>query len=228
MFRSWPDAFPDIEVRAVQLPARQDRFSEPGVSSVAALASSIVEALAALPSSPTLLFGHSFGALLAYEVARRLRAKAAPVLGLVVGARGAPHVPSRNRKIHALPAAEFTQALHEDFGTSLALLNNADLMELAMPSLRADFAAIERYAHESGPKLDCDITVLRGTGDAGLTRAEADKWTELSTGAVRVEEISAGHFFVDSHNDWVQNQVHGARKRGSHERISVRSLNRAV
>jgi surfactin synthase thioesterase subunit len=208
IYRAWSAGLPsDVEVRPVQLPARQDRRHETPLTRVDAIVTPLVAAIEALPPAPTAIFGHSFGGLVAYELARRLSAAGTPPLALVVGARHAPHLPPLAPPIHALATEAFVETLHRRYGTAWTLLRDPELMALALPSLRADFAAYESYEHNAGPRLATPITVLHGLQDRTLTREHAEAWGDLTTAGAAVQSIDAGHFFVDTHREWVLAQV---------------------
>jgi medium-chain acyl-[acyl-carrier-protein] hydrolase len=208
LFHAWPSGLPaDVEVRAVQLPARQSRLREPPLTRVAPIVDRIVAALGALPPAPLALYGHSFGSLVAFELARRLSALGAPPIALVVAARRPPHLPHVHTNLYALPEPELLAALHERYGTPWSLLRDRDLMELALPPMRADMEAIETHVHVDGDPLDLPVTVLRALRDAALPADEAAEWSELVRGGAPVHEIDAGHFFMDTHRAWVLARV---------------------
>jgi surfactin synthase thioesterase subunit len=211
IYRAWAAGLSaDIEVRPVQLPARQNRRHEPPVTRVDSIVTRLVAAIELLPPSPTAIFGHSFGGLVAYELGRRLTAAGTPPLALVIGARNAPHVPRLAPPIHALPDEQFFEKLNRRYGTALTLLRDRELMELALPSLRADFAAYETYEYRAGPRLETPITVLHGLRDASMTKGQAEAWGDLTRAGAMVHSVDAGHFFVDTHHEWVLAHVRRA------------------
>lgn len=208
LFHTWPDGLPaDVEVRAAQLPGRQDRLSHPTLTSLPAIIERLVEALAALPPAPLVLYGHSFGALLAFELTRRLRAAGQPPRGLIVGGRRAPHLPPIIAPLHQLSDPDFKEELHRRYGTPRAVLQDAELMGLALPSLRADFTALETHQHQAAEPLALPMTVLRGRHDTSVPAEDAAAWRDHAAGAFALHEVDAGHFFVDSHRPWVVAQV---------------------
>ena len=207
IFRPWQSLLPeDVELRAVQLPARQDRLKEPGIRSVDELVDRLTAAIEALPPAPLVLYGHSFGTLVAFELARRLLARRLAVRALAVGARRAPQLARREAPIFGLGDRAFLDALHRRYGISRSIIDNAELIGLALPSLRADFEALETYVHRPEP-LDVPVVGLHGRQDASVDRAEAAAWAEVTSGVFSFVEVDGGHYFVDTHRAWVVSKV---------------------
>jgi pyochelin biosynthesis protein PchC len=203
LFRAWPLGLPsDIEVSGVQLPARQDRLNEPPLTRMDAIIDRLELALQALPPLPTAIFGHSFGALVAYELAARLHAAHRAPLAVIVGARQAPHLSAGPSTLHPLNDDEFCTALSRRYGTLLSILNDRDMRSMALPPLRADFETLETYVPRERPPLDCAFTVLHGLRDTSVPRAEALAWGEVAQ-AMKLYEVDAGHFFMDTQRSWV-------------------------
>lgn len=208
IYHAWRDELPaDVDVRAVQLPGRQDRLNEPALTSVDAIIRELIPALMELPPAPLLIYGHSFGALIAFELARSLLRTPMVPRWLIVGARQAPHLPSRLPAIHQLNDVAFKEELHRRYGTPLALLRDSELMALAISSLRADITAVATYQHKPGEPLDIPITVLHGRQDISVSAQEAVAWQELSARTSTAHEVDADHLFVDTHRRWVLSRV---------------------
>lgn len=216
VFHHWADAFPsDVEVRVVQLPGRQDRLVEPALQSVAQAVDGIAAALPMLAPAPLVLYGHSYGAILAFELAAKLRHTALRPRALVVAARRAPHLPMSGVAMSALPDAEFKELLHLRYGMPRSVLDNHALMEIAMPTLRADFTAVETYQYVPAAPLEIPITALHGMQDPLVSREEMAAWGQVSALPLRFHEVDAGHFFVDTHRDWVITKVAAALREAS-------------
>jgi medium-chain acyl-[acyl-carrier-protein] hydrolase len=207
VFHAWPQGSPgNVEIYAAQLPARQERLQDAPLTRVDTIVECVAGELSRLPPMSTVLYGHSFGGLLAYEIARRLQAANAAPAALVIGARRAPHLPPAHAPIHHLPEADFLDAIHLRYGTPLAVLRS-EVMALALRSLRADFEALETYAYVPGAPLESSVTVLRGRHDASVSADDAAAWQEVARGPIALHEIGAGHFFVDTHRAWVLERV---------------------
>src|SRR5262245_7864563 len=198
VFRGWADGLPDsVEVCPVQLPGRESRFSEPAFTRLGPL----IEALArSLPPHLDRLFGffgHSLGALVAFELARRLGRDGGPQpVQLFVSGCGAPQARTPERSVHTLQDAEFREELRHLNGTPSSVLDNDELMEVLLPTLRADFALCETYTFAPGPPLTCPVSALGGLGDDAVSRQDLDAWREQTTGPFRRYMLPGDHFFL--------------------------------
>lgn len=197
IFRGWPELLgPGIQVTAVQLPGREDRIREPAHDRLDALLDELVPVLAGALDGPYALFGHSMGALVAYEAARRLVARGAPPPAhLFASALGAPHAPYRHRHVSALPEAEFNRAVVCLNGTPKVAVNEAAFPRLLLPTLRADLRLCETYEYVDGDPLACRLTVLAGAEDDFLPMDLA-LWRELTTGPFRIRVVDGDRRFV--------------------------------
>jgi medium-chain acyl-[acyl-carrier-protein] hydrolase len=198
-FRSWQGALgAEVDVLPVYLPGRERRFREPAHTRLEPLADELAEALRPHLELPYALFGHSMGAALAFEVARRLEEEKTPA-HLFVSGRGAPHRPPERERIHALPEAEFVRRVREMEGTPDEVLADPEMMELVVPILRADFTLSETYRFREGAPLSAPVTAFGGTGDAYVGRDDLLGWREHTRGFFRLRQFAGGHFFIQTH-----------------------------
>ncbi|WP_208344832.1 thioesterase II family protein, partial [Aetokthonos hydrillicola] len=142
IFRTWNDNLPStVEVYAIELPGRGVQIKSPPFTRLEPLVEAIAQILLPHLNKPFAFFGHSMGALVSFEVTRLLRKEyGLHTLHLFLSGRRAPQIPDRDQPIHALPDPEFVAGLSSYNGTPAAVLENAELMELLIPTLRADFA----------------------------------------------------------------------------------------
>jgi surfactin synthase thioesterase subunit len=197
---------PDIDVLSVQYPGRQDRWRETAVESVDELADRIAAELAPWSDTPLALFGHSLGALLGFEVARRLTAAGRPPAALFASSFRAPSI-LRREPAHLLSDPDLVRELTRLGGTDARVLQDEELRELALPAIRADYRAVDSYRYRPGPPLTCPVTVLTGREDPKVAPHEAEAWRPHTTGDFEVVTFAGGHFYLMDHNAGVTGLV---------------------
>ena len=200
IFRTWPDGLPaHVEVCPVQFPGRGTRLMETPFTRLLSLVQALALALVPLLNKPFALFGHSLGALVGFELARQLRRQfGVQPVRLFVSAARAPQIPPRHRPIHALPEDEFLQELRHLNGTPGEVLEHAELMQIMLPILRADFAVYETYAYSPEPPLTCCISGLGGLQDQRVSRGDLDAWREQTNAFFSLRMLPGDHFFVNT------------------------------
>ncbi|MFJ2114380.1 MULTISPECIES: thioesterase II family protein [unclassified Streptomyces] len=191
---------PAVEVLAVQYPGRQDRRTEPCIDDIDRLADTLFEILVPLTDKPLALFGHSMGAVIAFEVARRLEERADTVVAtLFASGRRAPSC-HRDEYVHTLDDDGLIADIKALNGTDAALLDSDDIRELILPAIRNDYRAVETYHYRPGPRLSCPISVFTGAEDPRVTADEARAWEQHTTGGFTLRTFRGGHFFLADHH----------------------------
>jgi surfactin synthase thioesterase subunit len=200
-YRAWADVAPEgTEVFAVQLPGREEVFHEPLYtdvpSAVPELTEQIVQAMKGRP--PFALFGHSLGAVLAYEIARQLHASAdSPVRHLFVSGSPGPWSGRREEdRASVLADEEFLAQVSELAGFQHEALADPDMREVLLPRLRADVAMHENYAAADHEPLDLPVTALRGQDDLLVSPAATQEWSAVTRGPFGVRELPGGHMYL--------------------------------
>ncbi|SMC73777.1 thioesterase II family protein [Kibdelosporangium aridum] len=190
-YREWTFG-PSVEVVPIQYPGRGQRINEPLLTSMSKLADTIAAEVAPLANMPIALFGHSLGAAVAYEVARRLPR---PPTRLIVSGRGAPTVPSTTTS-HMGTDDELVDELTRLGGTASGLLANDEVRSVLLPAVRADYQVSETYRWSPSPPLSCPITTLTGDRDPEVTPDEMAGWAEMTTGPLTRHVLPGDHFYL--------------------------------
>lgn len=200
VYLPWQDALGrDVEVCAIQLPGRGARFGEPLLHDIDSAVCAIAHAITPLQDLPCVFFGHSLGALLAYELTHflMLHQSALPRHLIVSGAQG-PRLRQVKRQLHLLGDVELAEELARYAGTPAEVLANAELLSLVLPIVRADFRMAIEYAHRPRPALPVPITVFAGRDDEVDDPAQYEDWFRDSSVGAQLEWFDGGHFFINS------------------------------
>ncbi|MBC2906531.1 thioesterase II family protein [Streptomyces cupreus] len=196
-FGEWAAAVPPgVSLMAVQYPGRGDRFGEPPVDDVAAMAGCVAAELLRMPPGDHVLFGHSLGALVAYETALLLRDAGEEPLALCVSA-ALPPGRMNNSSIHLAPDDEFWTTLCALGGIEPAIAENAELRDLLLPVIRSDLRAHATYRPRPGTRpLSCPVSCYHGEGDPLVEQAQLAGWASVTSGGFRGTVRPGGHFHV--------------------------------
>ena len=196
---------PDIEAWAVRLPGRETRVAEPALTDIRSVVELLTDEIAgdqslSAGSVPFALFGHSMGALIAFELARSLRRRGLPVpVRLFVSGRRAPAMPDDQPSLHRLPSAAFLAAIERLGGLPTEILADVEMVDLILPALRADFAVCETYEHRVEPPLPCGISAFGGRSDPTTTPGQLAGWQAESGGRFTSRLYDGDHFFLHVH-----------------------------
>ena len=186
----------DVAVNPASLPGHGRRAAEPLLDSIPDLVDGLVEPALRATAAPLVLFGHSLGALVAFELAHRLTAAGRPPVLLIVSGSPAPQSHPRALQSSELSDEEFLDSVVELGGVSDGLLDFPDMRSFLLPILRADFTAAETYDCPPRPLLDVPVLVLGGSSDPSVPRSELDLWCATTSGPSEVAVFDGGHFFL--------------------------------
>ena len=186
---------PRVEVLTVQYPGRQDRRAEEPIPHIPTLADEIFRALRPWLDERTALFGHSMGATVAFEVARRMeRASIAPRVLVASGRRAPSRLRSEN--VHLRDDDGVLEELRRLSGTDARVFEDERLVRMVLPAIRSDYKAIETYVCPPEAVLGCPITVFVGDDDSQVTVDEATAWREHTSSGFDIYVFEGGHFYL--------------------------------
>ncbi|MCP2258869.1 Surfactin synthase thioesterase subunit [Streptoalloteichus tenebrarius] len=189
---------PAVDVFAVQYPGRQERRHERRIEDVGEFADEIAAVLGDWSDRPLALFGHSMGAVIAFEVARKLEeAGGRPPVLLVASGRRAPSR-TRPENVHRGGDEDILAELRRLGGTHSRLLDDDEIVRMVLPVIRSDYTAVERYRCAPGRMVGCPILTLVGDADPVVSLDEARAWSEHTTGDFALHTFRGGHFFLES------------------------------
>ncbi|MFE1199498.1 thioesterase II family protein [Streptomyces olivaceoviridis] len=194
-YRAWAAATPrTVELLAAQYPGHGDRFGEPLSTDVRALSAELSSELLRLPPLPTLLFGHSLGALVAYETALTLGTLGRAPRGLLASSCPAPGA-KVSVQAGLLSDDELWSLIGSLGGIDPAVADQPELVEVQLPVLRADITAHEEYRPEPGAtRLSCPIRCYHGVQDPLVDAALLAGWASVTTGPFSLLEREGHHF----------------------------------
>jgi surfactin synthase thioesterase subunit len=200
LYRTWHQYLPaDIEVCAVQLPGRENRIQERSYTNLVDLIEALIPHLQPILDKPFALFGHSMGALIAYELAQYLQQHRQTPAHLFVSGRRAPLLPEPEMMLHTLPSDEaFLRELQRRYHNIPAVLfEDAELRTLFVPLLRSDLTLVETYQYPERPALPCPLVALGGADDPRASPAELRAWQELTQADFALHCFPGGHFYLN-------------------------------
>lgn len=181
IFRQWPENLPEIiEVCAIQYPGRENRISETPIDNLQVIVTKVFNILLPWMDIPYAFFGHSLGAKIAFEIAKKLSMESGyqPACLFVSGCR-APHI-SAKQQIYNLEKNEFINSLRRYAGTPESVLQDRELMNIFLPMLRADFMLDEKFNSNPGEKVEFPIYAFAGDNDEIAPLHEVEEWRQLT------------------------------------------------
>jgi medium-chain acyl-[acyl-carrier-protein] hydrolase len=201
-FRNWHQSLPSgVEICPVQMPGQGSRLREKPYTRLESLASTLADVLQPQMDVPFAFWGYSMGALIAFELTRELRRRGQALpRHLFIAARRAPHLPATDFPLHNLPESAFIREVQRRYnGIPAAILQEADMLALFLPVLRANFEMIETYTYETSDPLPCPITAFGGLQDPTVNAGQIGAWREHTGTAFKYRLFPGDHFFLQQH-----------------------------
>lgn len=198
VFSKWQKLFSSTEVIAAQYPGRETRIKEKPIENMGTLITELFENIKPIISDsiPYFLFGHSLGTKVAYELALRIQNSACyQPRGLIIAAGKAPCL-RENNPIHKLSDNDFIREIGRFSATPNSILQSKELMDVFLPTLRADFKLDETYHRSNVQKVNLPILALMGEDDSELTIEELLMWENYTSCEFTYKKAAGAHMFI--------------------------------
>jgi medium-chain acyl-[acyl-carrier-protein] hydrolase len=202
VFRQWSDALPSqVEVCGIQFPGREYRIGEPAYKQMPLLVEALTRAIVPYLDRPFAFYGHSMGALVCFTLARHLRKMQQKYPArLYLAAYRAVHLKNPNIKIYHLPTEVFKVVLRAD-GVPEMILQNEELMQAMMPTLRADYELCDTYEYQEEAPLECPMMIYGGLEDIRVGASDLEAWRLHAGGTFKLSMFPGPHLFLHSVQD---------------------------
>lgn len=197
-FNEWKPLPDRLDVVPVGLPGREKRFCEPCYTDVFDATAGLLAEVPELidPERDVIVFGHSLGAVLAYELAHALaREGKCRVTGLAVSGSPDPWTPRKERAT-GLDDEAFLQRVSEFAGYTHSALEDPLMRELLLPTLRADVEMHEKYRARTDTPLDVPILMVRGHDDELISSEQLQGWARATSVDARAQSLPGGHMYL--------------------------------
>lgn len=202
-FRMWQRKLPGVAVQPVQPPGREGRHREPPYLRMSELVPDLADVvLADVEESAAgrryALYGHSLGALVAFELVREIRRRGGPEpVHLFVSGADAPHVTDEpGPPVSGMTRAEVAAMLRRLGGTPEWLLTDPEALQMILPAVQADFTVKETYRYRQEAPLDVPISALPSASDPRVAPAKVARWRDQTATVFALHPFDGGHFAV--------------------------------
>lgn len=200
-YKDWAkDIIKQVNLIAVQLPGREGRFNEPLLTKMDEVIQELYNNFNLYKRESFIFFGHSIGAIIAFEFARTIRKfdKSFKLKHLIVSGTKAPQLFSSESLTHTLSNDEFLQEISKYNGVPSEIIKNEELMSVFLPIIKADFTISETYTYSKGEVLNCPITALGGINDYSFNKEDLIKWNQQTSSLFKHFMLPGDHFFIRS------------------------------
>ncbi len=200
VFRPWTMKLPHfIEVCAIQMPGRGNRVKEPALNRMSSLVDTLSVTISNYLDKPFAFFGHSMGALVGFELARKLRAAyQVEPMHLFVSSSCPPDKIKKEKPIYNLRDAAFLREVRELNEIPDEIFEQPELAQLVLPALRADFAIYQTYSYKPQAPLSCPVTAFGGREDPSVSKSCLNGWRKHTRADFSTRVFSGDHFFLTS------------------------------
>lgn len=196
VFRSWSTEFSsEIEICPVQLPGRETRVSEKPITRMSQMVQELVPAINSYADLPFAFFGHSMGALIAYEIACNPELRRNNLIHIFVSSCRAPQDMPRGLRRHGLSDDQLIAEMRR-LGAPDEVLCNSELLRYLLPVMRADFQLVDTYQYQPSPRLTCPVSAFVGETDSEVSERDLCAWRQHTTSDFSTKTFAGNHFYI--------------------------------
>ncbi|SFD15750.1 thioesterase II family protein [Pseudoalteromonas denitrificans] len=208
IYTSWVNSLPEnVELIIMQAPGRSNRMFETPIDKMDILADNLLAEIPTLLNKPYVLFGHSLGSRVCFELILRLNKLGLQLpLHFIASGSSGPQK-ERHNISYNLPESEFISKLRTMNGTPEELLKNKELMSLLLPMLRADFEIAETFQYTGNALFNISLSIFGGEDDTDVTNDDLYLWQQFFKPKAKTTKFPGGHFFINSHKELVLEKV---------------------
>ena len=198
VFKNWNNLLPaEIELCAVQLPGREDRYNETPLENYHTAIAELIPRIRPLLDKPFIFFCHSMGTIIGFQLALALyKDYNLTPLRCFFSASAAPNNKPLFKKIAHLPEKEFKAEILSFGGIPREVTSSPGLLKIMLPLLRHDFRLIDSFTYEDCDLLHCPLTILGGQDDSNVPPAKLEGWHNVSTEETNIILFRGGHFYL--------------------------------
>jgi medium-chain acyl-[acyl-carrier-protein] hydrolase len=210
LFYPWVHSLsPKFEIWAFQAPGHEELVDQELINDLVKMKEYILQKILPILKPPFILFGHSLGAVLAYELTKELQSKNLIPATLIVSGRQPPHLKSKKASISHLKNEDFINEVFQFNGTPQELLASNEFLEMAIPILRADFQLAENYQVQIQEKIKCPIKVLGSTHDQWIDVHEITQWSDATENSCEIAIFEGDHFHLKQNPKVITSYLNG-------------------
>ena len=208
LFYPWVSSLSSkFEIWAFQAPGHEELMDQELISDLGQMKKYIHQKVLPILKPPFILFGHSLGAVLAYELSKELQTKNLIPATLIVSGRQPPHLKSKKASISHLKNEDFINEVFQFNGIPRELLNSNEFLEMAIPILRADFQLAENYQIQIEEKIKCPIKVIGTTLDQWIDLHEISQWSNATENSCEISIFEGDHFHLKQNPKVITNYL---------------------
>jgi len=201
-YRDWPVVPETCAKFAVELPGRGSNRRKPPLRTMQRVIDSLMRESAIFSNMPTIFYGHSMGAWVAYELARALNKTKQQLPQHIIISGSLPIILNRLPPfVHKMSIEQLRDELRILGGTPDDVLADVEMLSIFSESIQADFEIFETHTHTHRTPLNVDVSLWAAMDDPRIPISVIPLWKQLFSGTTKEYYFSGGHMFYDKNSN---------------------------